>query len=542
MAPIERTFSDMTQNPPFTQAPCSAPILTVPVSKVTGLPVRCPSDFWLKHPGWIDHTANPPRYYVCAKEINEALKIWGPITGIQQEAHTPAPSEPRSPLTPPEPRSPFDRDYELDQAMAHVSPTPVSGADAISALQLNEDTQTTLGDAGAAVSTENLYVVRAVFNHAAPLVPGVKTSKKSQSTVKIFTINIHNTNCVQFITAALQAHSLNHTFSPGTVSGPPIKLYWTGSAGGKTNAASILKEEDFDINRQALFRKKSKPEVTVEFSANNLEPFRIQATASQALAEGPMDENQELAYGTQVPQISSFNTTTQMHGLYILELKKKWKCEKHLGEHGDSGHCYVSADGSHIRLNGYRLKLWAAAWAAGDATKHAPPNIDAFDGDRSTDGPAFRARGRGQRSDAGVEGGAATGTSNDLVAMLVGALLPTLGRKRARSESASPRARPDFRTPARASTSTLLLPMSPLPSPGSELNACLTAFLAKQGIDFLVYETALSSLDLTPDIIAVATDSLLMDVLGATIGKVLKLKVFCESWTARQGKKKDVFM
>jgi hypothetical protein len=51
-----------------------------------------------------------------------------------------------------------------------------------------------------------------------------------------------------------------------------------------------------------------------------------------------------------------------MHGLYILELKKKWKCEKHLGEHGDSGYCYVSADGTHIGLNGYRLKLWAAAW------------------------------------------------------------------------------------------------------------------------------------------------------------------------------------
>jgi hypothetical protein len=71
-------------------------------------------------------------------------------------------------------------------------------------------------------------------------------------------------------------------------------------SGGKTNAASILKDEDFDINKQVIFRKKSKPEVTMEFSANDLEPFRIQETASQALAEGPMDEDQELAYGTRV--------------------------------------------------------------------------------------------------------------------------------------------------------------------------------------------------------------------------------------------------
>lgn len=53
MAPVEWTLSDMTQNPPFTQAPCSPPNPTVPVLKVTGLPVPWPSDFWLKHPGWI---------------------------------------------------------------------------------------------------------------------------------------------------------------------------------------------------------------------------------------------------------------------------------------------------------------------------------------------------------------------------------------------------------------------------------------------------------------------------------------------------------
>jgi hypothetical protein len=103
-----------------------------------------------------DHTANPPHYYVSIEEIDEALEIWGAITGIQQDVHsisTPTPPAPLSTPVPPVPGSPVDRDYELDRAMARISPTPISGADAINALQLIETTQTAVGDTGAAVST-----------------------------------------------------------------------------------------------------------------------------------------------------------------------------------------------------------------------------------------------------------------------------------------------------------------------------------------------------------------------------------------------------
>ncbi|KAJ2922274.1 hypothetical protein H1R20_g14825, partial [Candolleomyces eurysporus] len=371
MPSVERTMSDIVLNPPFTQAPLTDLVF---VSKVTGLPICHPSDFWLKHPGWIDHVAQPPHYYVSNKEIEEALGIWGPLTGIQQEPR-PVQAEPQPCST----GSPLNCNYELDQVMAQISPTPVPAADAITALQPSEGE---VGVGSFVGSMDELYVIWAVFNHPPPLIPGTKQPKKLVSTVKVFMVNINTSNHVD-------AHSLSHAFSPGTVSGPAFKFYWTGSSRGKTNAASILTNEDFNINKAALFRKKQKPEVSMEFSATELEAFRIQEPAVQAIANAPasLDKNQELAYGTHVPQVLSFNTSLQMHGLYILELKKKWVCQQHLGEHGKVGHCYLSSDRKHIQLNLYRLQAWAAAWAAGDATKHEPPNVEAFDGERAAIAP-----------------------------------------------------------------------------------------------------------------------------------------------------------
>src|SRR6266700_555826 len=63
----------------------------------------------------------------------------------------------------------------------------------------------------------------------------------------------------------------------------------------------------------------------------------------------------------QVPQVENFSDTAQLHGGLILELKKKWPCQSHQGEHGQVGHCYVAPTGEHIRLNALRLKAWAAA-------------------------------------------------------------------------------------------------------------------------------------------------------------------------------------
>jgi hypothetical protein len=59
--------------------------------------------------------------------------------------------------------------------------------------------------------------------------------------------------------------------------------------------------------------------------------------------------------------MEAFSEAAQLHGAIILELKKKWLCAKHQGEHGDVGYCYVSPNASHVGLNNRKLKLWASA-------------------------------------------------------------------------------------------------------------------------------------------------------------------------------------
>lgn len=60
-----------------------------------------------------------------------------------------------------------------------------------------------------------------------------------------------------------------------------------------------------------------------------------------------------------------FSDEVQLHGSIILQLKAKWTCEKHGGEHGEHGYCYVSPTGEHVGLNNRKLKIWAAAIVGG---------------------------------------------------------------------------------------------------------------------------------------------------------------------------------
>jgi len=50
--------------------------------------------------------------------------------------------------------------------------------------------------------------------------------------------------------------------------------------------------------------------------------------------------------------VEGFSNATQLHGRFILELKKKLPCQQHHGEHREPGFCYV---------NPLHLKTWAAA-------------------------------------------------------------------------------------------------------------------------------------------------------------------------------------
>jgi hypothetical protein len=99
----------------------------------------------------------------------------------------------------------------------------------------------------------------------------------------------------------------------------------------------------------------------------------------------PCDENVELMYGTKVcfhcctskslPLINSlrflvskttYSPQDQLHVTMVMKLDPKWACEKHRGENGDIGHCWINPNGNHTGLNMGKKKMWASALVSWD--------------------------------------------------------------------------------------------------------------------------------------------------------------------------------
>jgi hypothetical protein len=66
-------------------------------------------------------------------------------------------------------------------------------------------------------------------------------------------------------------------------------------------------------------------------------------------------------YGTRVLCIKEFGEDEQLHGRIIIQLKKRWPCTQHQGEHGEPGYCYITPSAEHVGLNNRKLKIWATA-------------------------------------------------------------------------------------------------------------------------------------------------------------------------------------
>jgi hypothetical protein len=244
-------------------------------------------------------------------------------------------------------------------------------------------------------------------------------------------------------------------------------------------------------------------------------------------------------YGTQVPRIDEFREEDQLHGRIILQLKKKWPCAQHYGEHGEPGFCYIAASGERVGLNTRKLKIWAAAivstkyWshstcrpmnpfqAASDATKHEPPNTIEFDG--VCDGRLISGRSR-------VRGNhPAAPPATDPTMLLMASLIPLLtGLSRPHEDQLTNPAMPIVR---QASNTILVTPMD-TPMPGEELHACLLAFKEEKGIDLLHIKLSLADLDLTPDILGRVPVAWLCAVMGAIKGQIWKFQAFATEWSA----------
>ncbi|KAF8878266.1 hypothetical protein CPB84DRAFT_1688378 [Gymnopilus junonius] len=493
-----------------------------PIAPITN--AQHPSEGWLRNLAWIDGGVNPPHYYYTHEEINEALTAAGVMprcTEYEQQVArvTPTPTAP----APPMPLTPSlmnisGNHYRMGVTVSELfspAPTPTTG-----------------------------HLVNMTLNYSAPAVAppghGKVISKKAKIT-KMDTISLESITRVEFIKAILAIHNLSDKFAPGVHSGPNMKVWWTGASGGKGGAPSIQTDHQFGIALEALLKKdKTKVQVSVELDLDDMEGFRIQQISLPGISDAtavPTDE--ELAYGTRVPQVDNFSDLAQLHGRFILELKKKWPCQMHQGEHGETGYCYITPTSEHICLNPLRFKAWAAAMAAGDATKHELPNVTAFDGARDGHCTGPRARGRTGPFTSATQPAELPTLSSDVMGMLMAALLRGLSCKRSHSESESP-TKLALSTPKRLkSTSATTVAVSDLPMPekGLELRACLHDFAELEGIDLTIHEVPLHLEDYSPDIIPFVDDAELHRITGATSGIVIKFKRFCKDWFNRYKQK-----
>ncbi|KDR67216.1 hypothetical protein GALMADRAFT_80029 [Galerina marginata CBS 339.88] len=467
------------------------------------LPRRRPSETWLNSasPGWMDGAYDPPICYHSHEEVLETLREFRP-----------------------------DHPLLLASRSAPIPDMGLSTSLASSALPQAP----ALGDG-------HLVSVTMAYSLAEPG-KGSKASKsvlKKHRNAKIDYIKILELDRAGFICEIFWVHELSDQYSPGVHSGPPFKVWWPGSPGGKTGAMTINSDCDYSVMINALLKKnKNSCQVGIEFDIDTMDGFRIKKRVSPLPTTEGQDDDVELLYGTKVPRVEGYSAQEQLHGEIIVQLKQKWVCEKHQGEHGEPGACYVDSAGNHLGLNNRKLKIWASAIAAADATKHEPPNTLEFDGIR--DGrlsSPVKSRGRG-----GPRRAFTPPPTTDPATLLVTAMIPFLTGLASGSASSGPVASVSSAplvpsTPVR-SKAVAAATFSPMPTPTSHLHACLADFARIKHIDLTQSESALVALDLTPDIIPNVPVTCLCEVINVVEGQIYKFQSFCKDWTDRLEEKK----
>ncbi|KAJ3848643.1 hypothetical protein EV368DRAFT_68090 [Lentinula lateritia] len=205
-----------------------------------------------------------------------------------------------------------------------------------------------------------------------------------------------------FIKYCLSLHTLEDNFELQRPNGPAFTIYWTGSAGGKSNRLTIKDDDQYKNVQDEL--KKCNPNqknfrVIVEFDLDSMISWE---THKRCATDYPStnDNFTELNSGTkrlQIPRLDGFSEEERLVGHFVNEINKKYPCTEHKGEHGNNGTCWKDADNQHVGLNNRMKKLWAEAIVSGNATIKEPPNIPGIESTR--DGvPVVRPRGRGPKA------------------------------------------------------------------------------------------------------------------------------------------------
>ncbi|KAH9939457.1 hypothetical protein B0H21DRAFT_893945 [Amylocystis lapponica] len=190
-----------------------------------------------------------------------------------------------------------------------------------------------------------------------------KTEETKNTTEEVAILSLTRT---RFVTVALSAHGLQHSYLPGPSNGPGMKIHWKDCPGGKTNAPTIHTDDDWVVTLKRLSLSKATVNtVCVSFDLNSMEGYR---NHKRALSPDFDSTNSvfELSFGTNVPNADMYSPEQRILAQTMEQIKAEWKCATH-------GTCYITADGEHIEMNVFRLKQWARAVLANGAEAKDPP-------------------------------------------------------------------------------------------------------------------------------------------------------------------------
>ncbi|KAI0685325.1 hypothetical protein BC835DRAFT_1421345 [Cytidiella melzeri] len=341
----------------------------------------------------------------------------------------------------------------------------------------------------------------------------------------------------EFVTLALSAHGYEDRYVPGPISGPGMKVYWTGYPGGKANAPTVSNDKDWDVLcRQLGTTRGSINSISVTFNLEAMDGFK---TRKRPLSPDGHDSRLEMASGTRVPSANDYSQETRAIAQAIEAIKAHWDC----GLHG--GHCYLSADTTHVILNRFRLKQWGAANVAeARSPMEPPPQVLLLEwtgtvntaGSSSLSSAASRPRGRAGPNLATTPSTSMTDTNS----LLLGLATPLIAMAMQQMSSWRPNS-PSRRSAAVTHPRSPVTPSrdprsSPPPPVDDELRLCLEAFGRAKHLVPEVVARALAGLDdaaYSPDTIDNPTVERLQELTGLPEGQAYQLRRFAAAWSGK---------
>ncbi|KAJ7250935.1 hypothetical protein C8J57DRAFT_1238803 [Mycena rebaudengoi] len=334
-----------------------------------------------------------------------------------------------------------------------------------------------------------------------------RTKKMHESKLVATPVDVFSISRVAFIPIALSAQGYDEVYVAGVASGPAMRVFWSGSPGGKGGATAVLYDKDWEILIQKLAKvvktSKKLDTVSVIFDLETMEGFKQRH--KRIHSPGPYES--ELSYGTRVPNADDCTPAQLALGAAIDEIKAAHSCV----EHGTRVSSTVSG---YCKAGNPPPKELVASWTGGPSASTSKP--------RGHGGP-YPAQPQPGTSTSAAE------TTNLLLAMMA-QNMATSNRS-----TPAPFAPPPARSP--------LPPSSPPPAIEDDLDAFMDAFSRAKNMPEVVIDAAkigLRDACYTPDILCEpsVTFERLKDLTGLAEGEVHQLKKFARQWSGKiEGKR-----